>query len=525
MEFTPLRKPGPNEKRCATRHDLGFYSNLVVGGIYSFEPRYAKESELQHLDLYSSALIDCIRQHPYLSVAIQGIDSTDPVLVRSTRIDLRNHFRALRTEELKTNITSQGDEAALLQRAIEQLHNDERFMFTDVESKPAWSVDVLVLPRDERSAKYRVFISFTYSHSLGDGLSGIAFHRTFYEALQRNLQSNESAGEAIIETLPSDLPDPGDAASKLPISWTYLLSPVLGSYLPSLLSRLLGVTAKLSGADDRTWTGSKTFSDTRTLGMRVTTSVEIVTITAQTLQQVLAVCKRHGTTLTPLLSYLIAQVMSSALGISDKWSEGNVNFVTTVPVNLRKALKVSEDVIGNYPSAAFMRHDLHAEDAHPLERIGCLDEQSWQYLRSESQKLADVASRARDQPIGLLRYVSDFRTWMQDQVGGSRDSSWELSNLGSFNPTRNTPKNPESLAVDIEKMMFSQPASPIGPPLNFNVIGIRDGELNVCITWQVGSLGITRNDENESEERNERRLVGQVITSLITGLQEVGRTS
>ena len=516
---------GPNEKRCIIRHNLGFYSNVVVGGIYSIPTSMVEESLLQQLVLYTPALTECLRQHHFLSVTIREVASNDPVYVRSDQVDLRNHFRTLPL--LSTYPTTYDDgETESLKGVLEQLHNDPKRRFTDVEYKPAWALDVLRLvgPHD----KYRLFISFTFSHSHGDGMSGIAFHRTFSEALQRTLSSGTRGTNVTVETPSFLLSEPADTPSRMPISWSYLLRPVLGLFLPGFLARPLGISGPLSGADASTWTGSEKFIETtRTVkvprhdqfagvtiwkevelsGAHIATSVEVVCITAHALRGVLAKCKENGAKLTPLLDLLIARAIGKALEASAR-DPKDLNFVSQIPMNLRRALDVSDKEVGNYVGGTYWRHKL------PNFPTNSIDENSWHAVRLQGQHVVDCASTLRDQPVGLLRYISDFSTWMQDQIGQQRDCSWELSNLGSVDTGAGfSLGDQDGPIISIQDMLFSQPASPIAPPLNFSVIGVKGGGLEICISWQIGALGLSRKEEHEIEEE-ERKFVRRVAISL-----------
>lgn len=472
-------------------------------------------------------MIECIQQHPFLSVVIRDAATKNPVFARPRQLDIANHFRLLSLEDLRVPKKSSEDyETLLLRHAAEQLHNDPRFRFVKVDSTPPWALDVLLLLSDDASNHRRVCLSFTYSHSHGDGMSGIAFHRTFYKSLKRSLQNDSSVQQTIIESPQASIPAQADTPLSIPISWSYLLRPLLGTSLPSFLTRILGISGGISGANDRTFDGSKTFIDTKTPEAKATTSIEILRINAQLLRRALRVCKTNDAKMTALLSHLIARAMSISLEASGKGTEIDAaNFVSQIPVNLRKALGVPEDTFVNCVGGAYLRHDFDFR-ASPL-----ISEDSWKCIRSQGQQLAQSASSVQDQPVGLLRYISDFSAWLQGQIGNGRGCSWELSNIGVFNPygkntTRPSADHAEgdsSTDVRIGQILFSQPASPNGPPLNFNVTSIKDGGLSIIVSWQFGSLGEMPGQEGESEEQRDRKFVGKVITELNECFEQIGQ--
>jgi Alcohol acetyltransferase len=475
-----------------------------VGGIYALPKEVVKESALVQLDRYAYALSGCIREHPLLSATIQGSASKNPVYTQPKQLDLRNHFRSISTEGFES---SRENEAAFLNEAIEQLHNDPKYAFASVDSQPAWAIDLL--PLASSRTHHRTLISFTYSHSHGDGMSGLAFHRTFQKALQENLESGRDA-ELEVKDLPTSLLGPPDTTFSLPISWSYLLRPLLGTYLPTFLSQLLGISASISGANERTWTGSKTFTDAKTPGMQVTTSVQLVNISTQTTASLLAACKKNNGRLTAFLNNLIARALKETLATSGVCG---MHFASVVPINLRKTLGLSNKTIGLYAGGKFLSYDCGAEALTENE----LD---WNCIWLQGQELALAASTLRDQPIGLLRYVSNFRSWLLGQVGEARDCSWELSNLGGFDP-REDVADSDHPTVNIEQMLFSQSATPNGHPIQFSVVGVKRGGLWISMTWQVGALGLSAS-EGESQEERDRAFVKRLAASLSARLEMFG---
>jgi Alcohol acetyltransferase len=473
-----------------------------------------READIFQLEFYAQALIDCIQQHSFLSATIQDVATNNPVFIRLNKLDLSNHFRVLKFNDSEPHsISSQQDgEVALLSRALERIHNDPEFSFTNVDSKPAWALDVLSLSMKKNSTHFRVFISFTYSHSHGDGMSGIIFHRTFHTALQQSLESKPIPTPMTFEPSRFSLIDYLDVSAAIPLSWSYLLPPVLGTFLPGFLITSLGIPTNLTGSDEKTWTGNSTFTESSK--PKATTTVEVIRICPPLLRCMLAECKRNGAKLTPFLNHSIAQAISKAIAALDDTRYIDINFIATTPVNLRHAFEVPQDVMGNYGGVAHLRYEF-ATDSRPL------DESSWEGIRSQGKKLAHVATNMNNQAIGLLRYVSDFCSWMQSQIGRPRDCSWELSNLGSVASTGTVAANQTDDCVRMERVVFSQPASPLGAPLTFSAVSVKDGELIICIGWQIGALNLSRKDEVETIEQQERRFVKQVKEHLMYKLEQL----
>ena len=102
-------------------------------------------------------------------------------------------------------------------------------------------------------------------------------------------------------------------------------------------------------------------------------------------------------------------------------------------------------------------------------------------------QFAASATSLQDQPVGLLAYIRNMRSWTLNQLGKNRDTSYELSNIMSFDPSTGG-----SLVKpwNIQKAIFSQPANVTGSPIAFNVVSTKGGGLVITATWQPGALGV-----------------------------------
>jgi hypothetical protein len=465
------------------------------------------ETSLTSLELYAPALKACIEQHAFLSTTIGRAGSSEPAFTRPQQLNLRNHFRVLSGDDMKSRREGT-NEVGLLTWILEQLHNEARYRFDDVENVPAWSLDVMSL--EPQVNNHRVLVFFTYSHSHGDGMSSLAFHQTFFNAFKGKFGRGDF--DELVKSPEISLPSQPDSSSTMPISIPYLLIPALGTYLPSFLIKLFALSGNAAGADQSTWDGSPIFIDNTTAGMEVTTSVEFLDIPAEALQTLLMLCRKQRTTLTPLLNYIIAGAAIEAFAQIGQAVDPSTNFVAQVPINLRTPLGVSSSEIGNFASAAYSRYEYQdvIEQLKPNNGI-------WEKLSSQSKHLASAASTLQDQPIGLLRYVSDLRTWMLNKIGQRRGSSWEFSNLGSFDPHGSDQVNPEG--IGLEKMLFSQPASPQSAPLSFSVVGLKTGGLSICVSWQMGALALE--EAAMSRAGRERAFVRQVVDSMLNKIDQM----
>lgn len=119
--------------------------------------------------------------------------------------------------------------------------------------------------------------------------------------------------------------------------------------------------------------------------------------------------------------------------------------------------------------------------------------------------------------MGLLAWISDMKSWMGGQIGQTRDSSWELSNLLSFDGG----KGHEATSVIVEKMFFCQPGNVVGYALDFSVVSVKGGDLVGCVSWQVGALDL--GEVQGTIDGIERKFVGEILQDLMELLQVVAK--
>ncbi|OMP87559.1 hypothetical protein BK809_0007646 [Diplodia seriata] len=140
----------------------------------------------------------------------------------------------------------------------------------------------------------------------------------------------------------------------------------------------------------------------------------------------------------------------------------------------------------------------------------------WHRARETTRALAERSSTLGDQPIGLLKYLRSFRGWLEGQVGGRREASYEVSNLMAFKPElEGDVDGGNGVGWGLGRMVFSQPANATGAAVNFNIVTREGGDMVVALTWQRGVLGVDGGDEDawakgvcEGLERGMRALAG-----------------
>lgn len=212
------------------------------------------------------------------------------------------------------------------------------------------------------------------------------------------------------------------------------------------------------------------------------------------MNRALQLAREHDTKLTAVIHQLINRALSQELPDLKV-----TNFVSQTAINMRKSVGIPEDEMGEFVSGCYATHA-----RAPIGLSGPLTDAEWTSTREMTQKFALAATRLQDQPIGLLRYVPSVRGWTLGKIGGKRECSYEVSNIGCF-VDQGREVEPFQSHGSISRMVFSQPGHVIGPLLCFNVASVRDDDLSCTVTWQEGALGI-KGSEGEFVERICRRL-------------------
>jgi hypothetical protein len=467
---------GKNERRCIMRHALGFYRTLIIAGLYTQQPG-DRSFHPTSIESYFPALKSCIAAHPILSAAIKGESSEAPEFVRPATLDMRNHI-----EISEGDVAT--DELDLLKQVMRKTHDQ---LFVDVDKIPPWKV--IVLPLSSRAKTRRLYILLAYSHSHGDGKSGLAFHRAFLRSLETPHQNYENG--PIYQTTASPLPPPVEEACNLRISWSYLLAPFLGAYLLKFISHWLNVQASTAPQVAGTWVGKPTRYDPDDFR----TGLEFVVLDKEYVDGILTACKAHGAKFTGLLHEVIVRALSKVLPADTPAR----NFVGQTALDPRHLIpRYSNDDMIICVSAAhgiFGRTDCASDN--DTDNTMKDDEALWNAACRTTTQLAERASTLADQPMGLLHYLNHFRMWLINELGKDRNTSYAISNLLSFDPWAHrdtaTPSQPKK-TWDIERMVFSQPASATGDPVSVQVVTRKDGAMVITLTWQLGVLGVADED-------------------------------
>ncbi|KAL7893558.1 alcohol acetyltransferase domain-containing protein [Trichoderma sp. SZMC 28014] len=451
-----LRFASGNEQRSISREDLGFYHAVIVGALYEF----GDDVDAYSPSSYYQPLRQCIEEHAYLSVAIGDAHTDKAFYYHVLDIRLEQHV-------VIADHTAPGDDLSGIQKVFAD-DLDKPFP-SDV---PPWRVTVLPLQTG-------CFIAFSYSHSIGDGWSGAVFHHTLLNAFRKCSTSSRSV-DSLVKLPPRPLSPPFDTAERLPISWSYLIAPLFAMILPTFVTKLLRLRVSVSAVDTSTWTGSLSRFDAETHR----TKVVVYEIEAPLLSSAIRAARGHDAKLTATFHGIVSRALSRAIP-DPKYT----NFASLTAVNMRRSIGIPPDEMGNFVSGAYMNHP--RDDTR-----GDFSDDFWAAARLNTHKLMEAASALSDQPVGLLRYLLSIRKWLAGRIGKQRDSSYEVSNIGSFDADSRLLNNTDK-TTRITKMAFSQPGHVASSAMAFNLASVKDGNLIYSVTWQQGALGIDEDKEDD----------------------------
>jgi hypothetical protein len=362
----------------------------------------------------------CIEAHPLLSTVILNADTETPEFATPRSINLDEHVEVLDAGDVE-NLVEEG----YLEKLLAMI-SDEKF--EDLDSSPPWKVVLAALPCDKITGAARLLVLFNNYHSHGDGRSGLAFHNSLLQGLEEYISQDHEKRDAIdtiIKAPTTPLLPPIEEGGRMTLSWSYLLSPLLGTYLPKSVASFLGLRDSWLSSETNIWRGENTRFDPE----NHRTGLVLITVTCDVKEKILQQCRANKTTFTGLLQHLIAR----ALTASDGGDVDTDAFLAGVAIDMRHLLP------GVYSAASMMNcvtgyseliHHLANEEkdwstTNPSSEF-------WNACRKTSASLKLAASTLHNQPVGLLQYLKAFRPWTTSLVGKERDMSFEISNLGSF---------------------------------------------------------------------------------------------
>jgi hypothetical protein len=390
-----------------------------------------------------------------------------------------------------------------VQRAqiIEDIHNT--WFDTKDKTKPWWKMIVL-------NGKTVIFIAH---HTIADGLSGYAFHRTFLEALNSSaIPAGEDEENQRVETPridPSSVPSAIDDFEER-MSWFHALSQfffwiLLRFFVPSkyfLFSDAV-ISPRLPTVKHPTPASDKTV-----------TKVSILRIDNKTMQKCLAACREHETTFTALLHTVIQVTLAV-----DEYPRAKLGFsrqAVSVRNLLKKDKRIGKDVMTNAVSVYYhidflsnYRKALYSPDSITTSSSS----QSLQHSEPELRLNRDLIWKlAKKYKLHLNTAIHNTKSIAQNflvakalgeddedmgeffGMGLYQYNSFLISNLSALEPRAESADRAEGeirARWEVSDVAFSAGAirSKLGDfGIVFNVASVKGGDCVICGCWEEGVL-------------------------------------
>lgn len=322
------------------RENLGYYTGILVGAVYEFSAAQGGGLDPRSARSFTGPLHRCVQQLPWLSVVVRNPgDEKKAGYAAVGAIDVEKHVVVLEDDG---GTDDDKDEDRWLEARLQPLLDGQW-----PADRPPWRIAVCPLPsRGEPTPISRCLVAFVFCHSIGDGLCGNIFHRVFLEALRQGAASGaDDASTTLIEVPSRALPGPFDTPARLPISWSFLLPPLLAVLLPKFLADWLGIRPHASTVDEGTWTGQCAFFGPATHRSRM----RIVEIPAPLVAQAARVSRAHDAKMTGTIHQLVVRALSENIRDS-----AVTNFVSGTAVSMRPSVGATVGEWGNFASGCYV---------------------------------------------------------------------------------------------------------------------------------------------------------------------------
>lgn len=402
------------ERYHITRHFLGFDSCVLAAAEYTIPV---------HLNLSKPAVIhalrDVVESHPALGLCLVGESTPRPSFGRLAGVDLSKVVETLDNDDLQAAFEDQ------LSRP-----------FDTTSDMPLWRVVIIK----------NNYLVFAWHHAIGDGLSGLAFHRALLTSFRKVRPVTLDAKTYVPIPSTTSLPPAIETLTSLKPSWKKIIQEIYDLFAPTSWTR--GASA---------WTGNFVSAD-----ISLKTRVRFIELTPEDVKALLAQCRFHNATLTSAYNVLATSVLSTL--VSDSKSKTISSYV---PISLRTAAGTSPDVFCDHVTA------LHTYP--PIQPTF-----SWADTSTFSSLLRSSTLKAREE-IGMLKFLfGQYEAYFKDKVGKKRQGALEVSNLGRFD-IRTPEVGDEPWSID--RMAFAQCDSVVGAALKLNCVGDPVGGVTIAVTW------------------------------------------
>ncbi|KAG5647513.1 hypothetical protein DXG03_009450 [Asterophora parasitica] len=418
MEEGKLVRPaGLLERYHIARHSLGLDSCVLTAARYiPPEGHILDEATIFH------ALRKVVETHSALGVRLAGEFSSSPSFERLPNVDLAKVVEFSDSSDLAATL-----EAQMLRP------------FDTASLLPLWRVVVM---KDDT-------ICFAWHHGIGDGMSGIAFHRTLLASLSERDDSAHPTNSIVLPSTNAFIPAI-EAVISLTPSWRKAVVELFELFCPTAWTR--GASA---------WTGNPVKSD-----ISLTTHVRLIEFSPAKASALLTLCRSHKATLTSAFQIMAISVISSLISGG---KHKTISFY--VPISLRGIAGTSKNAFCD-----------HVSTLHTYPRINAAF--SWAEAAQCASHLRAYTPKSVEE-IGMLKFLfGKYDEFLKGKLGKKRQGGIEISNVGRFDVQAQY----EGPTWSIGRTVFTQCDATLGSALKLNVAGDPRGGVTISVSWGEGAI-------------------------------------
>ncbi|CAL1714203.1 unnamed protein product [Somion occarium] len=378
----PARKAGLLEKFHIVRGHLGADTGVFVTAQYVGEGRLDKHT------LYP-ALTLLLQQHRALSTQVHDAGTEQPFYVSLKIVDLS---RIVRFYDADSKQLSEVAESYLL---------DQIEYATDT---PLWRLGVF--------PDNRVIIH--YDHSIGDGQSGLAFHRSLLTALNSTSPSQDEPSSVVPIPESLELQPTVEKATDVSLSFFKICQEIFNAFAP--------IRWRKAGSS---WTGEEV-----TRQETMFTSTRLWSLPPEQADSLLKICRLHECTITSFLHTATVMVFSTLLRDSPKRYK---YLASDIPISLRRFTKAPADVFCDHVSAGYFFSPITRYPPELVDDFEALAKRfPWEDAARTTSDLRKKVPKCR-QEVGTLNLLfGRYQPFFRGKIGKKRHGTFELSNVGPF---------------------------------------------------------------------------------------------
>lgn len=453
------------EQYSSSRHSLGLHTCIINACEYTIPQAIQRSGHLQLW--FRQALRGVVSQIPALRVGIKDDLTKQPMFVAVPTVTLSKHITWRQQ-------TSQGA-APAAQDVLQNLEVEHANRFSNIDEQAPWRVIYIENANGNTTSAKTFHVLFAVHHALADGVSTTLFHQTLLEALNRRLADIKDSKKDVDILSFSDgpeLPVPLEEKLGLYISWPFFLKTIWNEIAPKWLS-----FSKVH----QPWAG-KPYTTTPNK-----TCIRLVFVSSDSLAWILQACRANETTLTPLIHAVVLHAL-----VKNIQDDNALAFTAQTSINLRPFIEDFAEGKITSQGESFGVH--YTSETHQIDQSAIKIMREAQSANSEIDIIQIVARRItaelnarrqlipNDDGVGLLPYISDYHSRWKGMYGRPRDTTWEVSNIGSM--PGQPQSNGEGEGCAIVQSIFTQPGHVTGPAFSVNVSGVQSHGISVTLCWQ-----------------------------------------